>query len=60
MPVATFQPGDAVQKSTLHFFKFHFILRFFCKFHRLKTVSSSFRYFSSLTLDFLLHDMKVL
>ena len=30
----TFQPGDAVQKIELHFFKFYFILRSFCKMYR--------------------------
>ena len=49
--LVTFQPGDAVQKTSLHFLKFYFNVRFFfCKFHR---ILHHFRYFSKLTLDFL-------
>ena len=29
----TFQPGDAVQKNSLHFFNFLLLFAFFCKFH---------------------------
>ena len=35
MAVVTFQPRGAVRKCTIHFLKFYFNLRFFCKFHRI-------------------------
>ena len=54
--LVSFQPGDAVQKSTLHFFKFYFNLRFFfvffCFFCNCHRIRHHFRYFSNLTLDF--------
>ena len=44
--LVTFQPGDAVQKTTLHFLKFYFNFRFFLQ---ISSNRHHVRYFSNLT-----------
>ena len=53
-----FQPADAVQIRTLHFFKFHFILRSFLQNLSIIASYNLSLFFSNLTLDFLTIDIE--